>query len=504
MFASQVFSPSTSTTQVPVATEVHLASLSAGLEGLMRQRDLILEFRNHASLENLILADASMNPTNAYKLRGALAAASAALQASYDTVVTASAGNHGAGVAYAAQLLGLRAKVFVPENAPKVKIQTIERFGAEVVKAGNNFDEALAAANSDALVTTSQARFIHPFDDPLVAAGQGTIGLELLRKIEALSQKRYFDKVRVYLPIGGGGMAAGVASCLKTLWNQTHSKIEIVGVIDESCPASLLGILFGRQIQVFPDTIADGTKVAMIGNTFLKVSHLLDSLIMLPHDEIVSAMRNHFNSTGVKLEGAGALSIAGQASASRYHLFGDTSTNIEFALVSGRNVDAETFDQAISSRQRIDPAFHQRVGYDVVLREEAGELLRFLHTMKNFNIASLTYRQDPTQGFATVRTEFEVPISERRDLDNAILGNFRGSVKLSLGEQIKYKIGKSTAFNSSNDLIRLEDRPGSFLDWVTQRAKQNNLGDVNFLFYRKPSRQGIEAQVVLGRKTALG
>jgi threonine dehydratase len=415
------------------------------------------------------------------------------------TLVTASAGNHGAGLAYAARQLGMRAVIYVPKNAPQVKIDTIRFFGAEVRLAGDSFDECLGEARRDELVASGSAKFVHPFDDEAVVAGQGTIGFELLEHLETQVLTRRPEKVRVVLPIGGGGLAAGVVSVLKTRWPKEFPPLEVIGVVDESSPASLLAMLRGRTVRALTDTIADGTKVEMVGKNFLAVAHLLDGLILLPHDELVGAMRRHELKTGVRLEGAGALALGGEEVISRYNLLNDPQSVVSVAIVSGKNIDPKRFDDEVSADARMDTREKRRQGFDVVIPEQPGQLLKFLEAVKDYNIASLTYVRRVGSETGHLRVEFEVAHDRRHGLNDVIKSVFPGSAKLLPGQQMLHVGGGQGTEAGTEKLIRLDDAPGSFLRCIREQTEQDSLGQVDFLFYRKPARKGAHAQVVMGQ-----
>jgi threonine dehydratase len=464
---------------------------------LMDQQGIKLQF-SPISEEGVVKADATHNPTNAYKVRGALASAELAKFEGQTTLVTASAGNHGAGLAYAAQQLGLKAVIYVPNNAPDVKVQTILSFGAEVRLVGNSFDECLQEARKDDSVAAGSAKFVHPFDDEVVVAGQGTIGFELMEHLQAQIFNRPVNKVRVVLPIGGGGLAAGVVSVLKTHWPKSAPPLEVVGVIDESSPASLLAMLRGRPVRALTDTIADGTKVELVGVNFLKVSHLLDGLVLLPHDELVQAMRTHEQESGCRLEGAGALAVGGEAVLRRLNLLNDPVCTVSVALLTGKNIDPQRFETEVSADARMNTKLKRRQGFDVVVPEKPGQLLRFLEAVQDYNIASLTYVQTVNSCEGHLRVEFEVNHEQRYALEHTITDQFPGSRKLNPSKHLLYRGGTHGTEAGSESLIPLEDRAGSFLKCIRELTERKALGSVDFLFYRKPAKQGAVAQVVMG------
>ncbi|MEY4668020.1 MAG: hypothetical protein RL518_719 [Pseudomonadota bacterium] len=468
----------------------------------MKLHDIRLEF-SPLSEEGVCTADATCNPTNAYKVRGALVSADLAKKDGQTTLVTASAGNHGAGLAYAARQLGMRALIYVPKNAPQVKVETIRSFGAEVRLVGDSFDACLQEARRDKLVASGAATFVHPFDDRAVVAGQGTIGFELFKHLKSKGLARQAEKVRVVLPIGGGGLAAGVVSVLKTVWPKEFPPLEVVGVVDESSPASLLAMLRGRPVRALTDTIADGTKVEVVGRNFLAVAHLLDGLILLPHDELVGAMRRHEQKTGIRLEGAGALALGGEEVIRRYNLLHDPSSVVSVTLLTGKNIDCERFEAEVTAGVRMDTAKNDRQGFDVTIPEQPGQLLKFLEVVKEYNIAGLTYMRRVGAETGRLRVEFEVAHESRLGLQEAIQGAFSDSSELLRGQQILHVGGGQGTEAGTEKLIRLDDAPGSFLKCVRELHERNDLGQVDFLFYRKPAKKGAHAQVVMGQASPL-
>lgn len=477
------------------------ATLSEVFVDFVKSHQIELHFSSFFE-GGICIADATRNPTNAYKVRGALVSAELARQDGQRTLVTASAGNHGAGLAYAARQLGMRAVIYVPNNAPQVKVQTIRSFGAEVRLVGDSFDECLHEARKDSEIAAGEAKFIHPFDDDAVIAGQGTIGFELLDHLEAEVISRRPEKVRVVLPIGGGGLAAGVLSVLKTRWPSEFPPLEVVGVVDESSPASLLAMLRGRPVRALTDTIADGTKVELVGRNFLAVSHLLDGLVLLPHDELVAAMRTHEVTTGVRLEGAGALALGGEAAIARHNLLQDLGSVLSVALISGKNIDPQRFEAEVSADARMNTREKHRQGFDVQMPEKPGQLLTFLQAVKEYNIASLTYVRQVGSHIGNLRVEFEVAHVRRHALHEAIRSIFPGSEKLRPGQQMLYMGGTRGTEAGTETLIRLDDTPGAFLKWIRELTEKGTCGQVDFLFYRKPAKRGSHAQVVMGQAAA--
>lgn len=474
-----------------------IAALSTTLRPLMRRYSIQAEFSEIH--DGLVIMDATRNKTSAYKVRGALASAYAAKEQGSDSVWTASAGNHGAGVAMAANLLGLNATVYVPLTAPEIKVRTIEGFGAGVIRIGGGFDECLASAHQLQALHRGHSTFVHPFDDRVVAAGQGTLGFELFDHFASALKERTFNAVRLFVPIGGGGLISGMTSTLRQLWSDHLPPLQIVGVVDESSPASLVGALFGRPVRAFPDTIADGTRVAKVGQTFLSVSPLIDFIMPVPHDAIVTTMRSYFDRTNEVLEASGALALTGEALSRRYSLLPGIRSSLHYAVVSGRNVDDLTFESVTSEPARRCERSYCRTGYQVRLPEKDGELLRFLSTVSDFNIASLTYKQRSRSSEGDLQVEFEVRNADAIQLHDRLKAEFPQSSWLQSGRRLLLPVGEPVAQQYQDDLVTLEDHPGSFRDYVQHLSDSQALGSVGVLFYRQPSKSGSKAQVVIGR-----
>jgi threonine dehydratase len=271
----------------------------------------------------------TFQPTGSFKIRGALAALTA-LEAG-ERVVAASAGNHGLGIAHAATLLGLDAAVVVAETASPAKVEALARFPARLVRHGSGYDEAEAYALE---LAGAGSRYVSPYNDRDVIAGQGTLALELLEQIE--------PPVTIVCPVSGGGLCAGVA-----LWAARVPGARVVGVVAEASPAMLAALGAGAvtPVQVGP-TVADG----LAGNlepgavTLELVRDHVDDVVAVPEDEIEAAMRFLVREHGLVAEGAGAAATAAVL-AGRVQRRGRT-----VALVTGRNIDAATLARILSAK----------------------------------------------------------------------------------------------------------------------------------------------------------
>ena len=268
----------------------------------------------------------NLQKTGAFKLRGAMNFMTARDRSELRQGVTAaSAGNHAQGVAYGADLLGIPARIFMPESTPPQKVQATRDLGAEVVLTGANFDESFAAALADS--QRCGTVFIHPFDDPLVMAGQGTIGLEILKELP--------DVETVVVPIGGGGLMAGIAMAIKT----THPQVRLVGVESSAAPSMYRAIKDHRISEVpLGLTIADGIAVKKAGQlTTPVIRKLVDEIVLVEEEEIALAIVALLERSKLLVEGAGAVSLAALLNGRLKDSPGKT-----VCLLSGGNIDVRT------------------------------------------------------------------------------------------------------------------------------------------------------------------
>ncbi|UFS72497.1 threonine ammonia-lyase [Geomonas sp. RF6] len=274
----------------------------------------------------LYLKCENLQRTGSFKIRGALNfMTSQPPEALAGGVVTASAGNHAQGVAFAAQLLAVPAIIYMPESTPPQKVFSTREYGAEVVLAGRNFDEACSAALGAA--RDRGALFVHAFDDELIMAGQGTIGLELLTQLP--------DIANVLIPIGGGGLISGIATAIK----KTNPQVRIIGVEAAAAPSMLLSLKKGEVTTVpLHASLADGIAIKTVGQrTFPVVQALVDEVVMVGEEEIAQAIVALLERAKLMVEGAGAVGLAALMAGKVKRLEGKT-----VVLLSGGNIDVKT------------------------------------------------------------------------------------------------------------------------------------------------------------------
>jgi threonine dehydratase len=282
--------------------------------------------------QSVFLKLENLQMTGSFKERGALNKIATLTPAQAKKgVVAASAGNHAQGVAYHATERGMRAVIVMPLTTPLVKVTATRGFGAEVVLHGANYDEACTEATR--LCEAEGMTFIHPFDDPLVIAGQGTIGLELLEQVEGLEA--------VVVPIGGGGLIGGIACAVK----ESNPKIRVIGVQTSRLPSMRDAVAAHHPVTLEPaTTIADGIAVRRAGEiTFPIVEKYVDEIVTVDEDEIASAILTLLEREKTLAEGAGATALAALLQ-QRTSLPKDTRTAV---LVCGGNIDVTLLSRII-------------------------------------------------------------------------------------------------------------------------------------------------------------
>jgi len=273
-------------------------------------------------------------PTGSFKVRGALNQM-VALEGSPDAqVVAASAGNHALGVAFATEALGglTKATLFVPKTAPRSKVRKLRRFSVSVREEGRDYDEAFRAAQAYAQATG--ATYLHAFDSPKTAAGQGTVGAEILDQLK--------DVASIVVPVGGGGLAAGIAVVVKSL----SPSVRIVAVQPEASPSLRESLKQGKPLLEFPakPTLADGLAGG-IGEIVFAYRGLIDDVATVTEQEIEDAIVTLLEEDQIVAEGAGAVGVA----AVRSGRLGKLAEPIAI-IVTGGNIDARVLKGLLAAR----------------------------------------------------------------------------------------------------------------------------------------------------------
>ena len=324
----------------------------------------------------VLLKREDLQPVFSFKLRGAynrIAHMSDAERAR--GVIAASAGNHAQGVAYSARHLGLRAVIVMPKTTPEIKVEAVRAMGAEVVLAGDSYSEA--KAHCDGLVAETGLAFVHPFDDPLVIAGQGTIGEEILRQCHGRMDA-------VFVPVGGGGLIAGVAGYLKAVM----PGVKVIGVEPFEADAMYRSLEAGKRVHLDRVGIfADGVAVREVGEeTFRIARECVDGVVRVTNDEICAAIKDVFDETRSVMEPAGALAVAGlKAWAAREGKGGERLV----AILSGANMNFDRL-RFVSERAEVGEAREALLG--VTIPERPGAFREFCAAIGPRVVTEFNYR----------------------------------------------------------------------------------------------------------------
>ena len=324
----------------------------------------------------LLLKREDMQPVFSFKLRGAynkmVKLPAAALKRG---VIAASAGNHAQGVALAAQKLGCEATIVMPVTTPQIKVDAVRARGANVVLHGDSYDEASLHARE--LERRRRLTFVHPYDDPDVIAGQGTIGMEILRQ--------YTKPIHaIFAAVGGGGLIAGVAAYVKRL----RPEIKVIGVEPEDADAMYRSLKSGRRVKLDQvGLFADGVAVKQVGaETFRLCRELVDDMIRVDTDAMCAAIKDVFEDTRAILEPAGALAIAGaKAYVERTKIRGKTLV----AIACGANMN---FDRLRFVAEEAELGEQREAILAVTIPERPGSFKTFCALLGPRNITEFNYR----------------------------------------------------------------------------------------------------------------
>jgi len=375
-------------------------------------------------------------------------------------VVAASAGNHAQGVALAAAKLGIRATIVMPVTAPQVKIDAVRRFGGALVEvrlAGDSYSDAQAAAAR--LQAERGAVFVHPFDDPAVIAGQGTVALEILRQHPGPLQA-------VFVPVGGGGLLAGVAVAIKAI----RPEVQVIGVQATDSDAMARSLESGKRIALDEvGLFADGTAVKQVGAlTFELCRRHVDAMLRVDADAICAAIRDIYHDTRSVPEPSGALALAGLKQYVAAHGAGNGAL---VAIVSGANMN---FDRLRFVAERAELGEQREAVFAVTIPEERGSFRRFCATLGRHEITEFNYRIGDTRSahiFVGVRIA-------GRDEREALIAAFRAQqfdvLDLTDDElaklHLRHMIGGRSPLARDELLYRFEfpERPGALVHFLDQ------------------------------------
>ncbi|MBC8064146.1 MAG: threonine ammonia-lyase, biosynthetic [Chlorobia bacterium] len=340
-------------------------------------------------------------PVFSFKIRGAFNKMASLPPAVLERgVVASSAGNHAQGVALSAHKLGCRAVIVMPITTPTIKVEAVKSWGAEVVLFGDNYDEAYSKARE--LEKSQGLAFIHPYDDPAVIAGQGTIAIEILRQLAEPIHA-------VYVAVGGGGLISGVGAVIKEL----RPEVRIIGVEPEDCDAMAKSLRAGQVVTLeHVGRFADGVAVKRVGDlTFQIAKEVVDEMVIVSNDEICAAMKDIFEDRRCILEPAGALAYAGLK---RHALGSDLKEKNLVAIACGANLN---FDSLRHVSERAEIGEKREAILAVTIPERPGSFLQFCRVIGSRSVTEFNYRYENSSEahvFAGVR------IANRDEADHLI------------------------------------------------------------------------------------
>ena len=379
-------------------------------------------------------------------------------------VIAASAGNHAQGVALGAKELGTTAMIVMPVTTPQVKIDAVKARGGIVVLHGDTYDDACAHAKQ--LEIEKNLTFIHPFDDPDVIAGQGTIGMEILRQYQKPIHA-------IFVAIGGGGLISGIAAYIKRL----KPDIKIIGVEPVDADAMSQSLAKGERVRLPQVGIfADGVAVRQVGEeTFRLCQEYLDDILLVSTDDTCAAIKDVFEDTRSILEPAGALAIAGaNAYVEKEGITGETLV----AIACGANMN---FDRLRFVAERAELGERREAVFAVTIPERPGSLGKFCDTLGNHSISEFNYRiADANKAHIFVG----VKIKNRADAD-AIAQSFTqsGFETLDLTDDelakmhLRHMVGGKSPLSHNELLYRFEfpERPGALTNFVSAMSPAWNI-----------------------------
>ncbi|MEI7664425.1 MAG: threonine ammonia-lyase, biosynthetic [Synechococcaceae cyanobacterium ELA263] len=412
----------------------------------------------------VLLKREDLQPVFSFKLRGAYnRMVSLTGEELARGVIAASAGNHAQGVALAAQRLGCTAVIVMPVTTPEMKVRSVAARGAEVLLHGDTYDEAYGRARQ--LEQERGLTFIHPFDDPDVIAGQGTIALEILRQCSEPPDA-------IYVAVGGGGLIAGIAAYVKSLW----PLVEVIGVEPVDADAMTRSLACGKRVRLEQvGLFADGVAVRQVGElTFALAQQYVDSMVTVDTDEICAAIKDVFEDTRSILEPAGALAIAGmKKDVQQRQLQGRTLV----AVACGANMN---FDRLLFVAERAELGEQREALLAVEIPEQPGSLRRFCGLLGQRSLTEFSYRlADPKLAHLFVGVQVSGPADTaalRSDLESQgfpcldLSGNELAKLHVChmVGGRLPASAG--SALDQGEELLyRFEfpERPGALMAFVS-------------------------------------
>ncbi len=423
---------------------------------------------------NVLLKREDMQPVFSFKLRGAYnKMAQLTPEQLKRGVITASAGNHAQGVALSAHRMGCKAIIVMPTTTPQVKIEAVRHFGqrsVEIVLHGDSYNDAYGHALE--LEKEKQLTFVHPFDDPDVIAGQGTIGMEILRQRQAPIHA-------IFCAIGGGGLIAGVAAYVK----QVRPDIKVIGVQTTDSDAMYRSLKAKKRVQLSDvGLFADGTAVKLAGEETLRICRkYVDEIVLVDTDAVCAAIKDVFQDTRSILEPSGALAIAG---AKLYAKREQLKNEALVTVCSGANMN---FDRLRFVAERAEIGERREAILAVTIPETPGSFRKFCSLLGKRNITEFNYRYaDPkaAQVFVGIQVKDQ---SETTDLVDKLQRSKLPTLDLSDNEMAKlhlrHLVGGHAPEAKDEIIFRFEfpERPGALMNFLNS---MNHSWNISLFHYR--------------------
>ncbi len=405
----------------------------------------------------VLLKREDLQPIHSFKLRGAYNKLN---QLSADSlgkgVICSSAGNHAQGVALAAKRKNTRAVIVMPVTTPRIKVDAVRDLGGEVILCGDNYDEAFARASE--LAAEQQLTFVHPFDDLDVIAGQATVGVEILQQLE--------EKIdAIFVPVGGGGLIAGIASYIK----QTRPEIRIIGVEPADSAAMQASLEAGSPVTLdHVGIFADGVAVRRVGDkTFDLCQQYVDEIITVDTDQLCAAVQDIYEDIRSIVEPAGALAVAGI----KQYLENTGATDLTLiAINSGANVN---FDRLRHIAERAAIGEQREMLLAAEIPEEPGSFLKFSDAIGRRGVTEFNYRYSDTDAARVfVGIQLKDGTTERTEIMAQLTTRGFSVVDLTDNEMaklhIRHMVGGRSVCLDNERLFRFEfpERPGALTDFL--------------------------------------
>ena len=407
-----------------------------------------------------------LQPVFSFKLRGAYnKIAHLSEEDCARGVIAASAGNHAQGVALGARHRGIKALIVMPRTTPQIKVAAVRGYGARTVLHGDSYDEACAHALE--IAAEKGMVFIHPFDDPEVIAGQGTVAMELLRQHTGYPHA-------IFVPVGGGGLIAGMAAYVKAL----RPEIKVIGVEPDDAPSMHQALAARRRVNLKQVGIfADGAAVRQVGaETFKVARRFVDEVILVSTDEICAAIKDIFDDTRSIVEPAGALAVAGLK---RYAEREGLRDRDLIAINSGANMN---FDRLRHVAERADLGERREALLAVTIPEQPGSFRRFCKTLGQRSITEFNYRYaDVTRAHVYAGVELSEGDAEREALVVQLRQEGYPVIDMTENEvaklHIRHMVGGHAPSIDNEILFRFEfpERPGALLQFLTAIGERWNI-----------------------------